>query len=292
MSVIQVKDVTKYYGKLCAIENISVTIEPGKIYGLLGRNGVGKTTLLNLMTNRLFPNSGEIMVDGESITENDRVLEKMFLMTEENLYPESFKVKNIFYWTKEFYSKFDLEYAEVLCEKFELNKNKKFKSLSIGYKTISKIITALASNAEIMMFDEPVLGLDANHRELFYKELLANFMEEPKTIILSTHIIEEIAKMLDRVIIINTRKIVVDDSTENLLKSAYCVSGMSQNVDKYIEGKNCVNIEQMTSFKSATVMGKLTDSDRELAGKLNLEFSSVELQKLFISLTGTGVEKQ
>ncbi|OPZ93031.1 MAG: ABC transporter ATP-binding protein YtrB [Firmicutes bacterium ADurb.Bin419] len=248
MSVIQVKDDTKYYGKLCAIENISVSIEPGKIYGLLGRNGVGKTTLQNLMTNRLFPNSGEIMVDGESITENDRVLEKMFLMTEKNLYPESFKVKDIFYWTKEFYSKFDLEYAEVLCEKFELNKNKKFKSLSIGYKTISKIITALASNAEIMMFDEPVLGLDANHRELFYKELLANFMEEPKTIILSTHIIEEIAKMLDRVIIINARKIVIDDSTENLLKSAYCVSGMSQNVDKYIEGKTCVNIEQMTSF--------------------------------------------
>lgn len=291
MSVIQVKDVTKYYGKVCALESISFEIEPGKIYGLLGRNGAGKTTLLNLMTNRLFPGSGEITVDGENVTENDRVLGKMFFMTEKNLYPESFKVKDIFYWTKEFYPDFDLGYAKALCEKFELNMNKKFKSLSTGYKTISKIVTALASNSEIIMFDEPVLGLDANHRDLFYKELLANFAEEPKTIILSTHIIEEIAKMLDRVIIINNRKIAVDDSTENLLKSAYCVSGMSQNVEKYIEGKKCVNIEHMTSFKLATVIGKITDTDRELAGKLNLEFTSVELQKLFISLTGTGVEK-
>lgn len=291
MSAIQVKDVTKYYGKVCALENISVSIEAGKIYGLLGRNGAGKTTLLNLMTNRLFPSVGEITVDGESVTENDRVLGKIFFMTEKSLYPESFKVKDIFYWTKEFYPKFDLSYAASLCEKFELKENKKFKSLSTGYKTISKIITALASNAEIIMFDEPVLGLDANHRDLFYKELLANFMEEPKTIILSTHIIEEIAKMLDRVIIINNRKIAVDDSTENLLKSAYCVSGMSQNVEKYIEGKNCVNIEQMSSFKSATVIGNITDNDKELAQRLNLEFTSVELQKLFISLTGTEVKK-
>lgn len=291
MSTIGVKNITMNYGKVCALENISITIEPDKIYGLLGRNGAGKTTILNLMTNRLFPTEGEITVDGEGVRENDNAIGKIYFMTEKNLFPENMKVKDVFYWTKEFYPTFNTEYANALCKKFELNTDKKLKSLSTGYGSIAKLITALASNSEIILFDEPVLGLDAHHRDLFYKELLANYMEKPKTIILSTHIIEEIAKMLDRVIIINDKKIAVDDSTENLLKSAYCVSGSSDNVDKYIAGKNCVNIDNMASFKSATVLGKITDSDRENAGKLNLEFSKVELQSLFIYLTASGGNK-
>lgn len=288
MGTVQVKNITKYYGKVCALENISITFETDKIYGLLGRNGAGKTTLLNLMTNRLFPTDGEIIVDGEKVVENDKAVEKIYYMSEKNLYPESMKVKDIFYWTKEFYPTFDMDYAIALCEKFELKPHKKFKALSTGYKSIAKLITAMASNAKIMILDEPVLGLDANHRDLFYKELLANYVEQPKTIILSTHIIEEIAKILERVIIIDDKKITVDDSTENLLKSAYCVSGASGDVDKYIEGKKCINIDHMASYKSATVLEKITDNDKENAGKLNLEISKVELQKLFINLTSAG----
>jgi ABC-2 type transport system ATP-binding protein len=288
MGTVQVKNITKYYGKVCALDNVSITFEPDKIYGLLGRNGAGKTTLLNLMTNRLFPTDGEIIVDGEKVMENDKAVEKIYYMSEKNLYPESMKVKDIFFLTKEFYPEFDMDYAIALCEKFELKPDKKFKALSTGYRSIAKLITAMASNSRIMIFDEPVLGLDANHRDLFYKELLANYMEEPKTIILSTHIIEEIAKILERVIIIDDKKITVDDSTENLLKSAYCVSGASEDVDKYIEGKNCINIDIMASYKSATVLEKITDNDKENAGKLNLEISKVELQKLFINLTGAG----
>lgn len=288
MGTVQVKNISKYYGKVCALENISITFEADKIYGLLGRNGAGKTTLLNLMTNRLFPTDGEVIVDGEKVIENDKAVEKIYYMSEKNLYPESMKVKDIFFLTKEFYPEFDMGYAIALCEKFELKPDKKFKALSTGYRSIAKLITAMASNSRIMIFDEPVLGLDANHRDLFYKELLANYMEEPKTIILSTHIIEEIAKILERVIIIDDKKITVDDSTENLLKSAYCVSGASGDVDKYIEGKNCINIDHMASYKSATVLEKITDKDKENAGKLNLEISKVELQKLFINLTSAG----
>ncbi|NLD46047.1 MAG: ABC transporter ATP-binding protein, partial [Clostridiaceae bacterium] len=225
MGTVELKNITMYYGKVCALENVSITFEPDKIYGLLGRNGAGKTTLLNLMTNRLFPTKGEITVDGERVIENDKAVEKIYYMSEKNLYPENMKVKDIFYWTKEFYPTFDMGYAAELCKKFDLSQDKKFKALSTGYKSIAKVITAMASNSRVIIFDEPVLGLDANHRDLFYRELLANYMEEQKTIILSTHIIEEISKILERVIIINDKKITVNDSTENLMKSAYCVSG-------------------------------------------------------------------
>lgn len=291
MAKIEIKNLKKKYDDNLVLDDISFVFEENKIYGLLGRNGAGKTTLLNIITNRIFQDDGTVEVDGENIRENDRALEKIYFMTERNLFPEGYKVKDIFKWTKEFYPNFNMDYALELSKKFDLDISKKIKSLSTGYGSIAKIITAMASNAEVVIFDEPVLGLDANHRELFYKEVMKDYIEKPKTIILSTHIIEEVASLLENVVIINDRKIVNSDEAEELLEKAYTVSGLSQNVDKYIEAKEIVNIEHLTNFKAATILGNITSEDRELAQRLDLEFSKVELQKLFIYLTNEGEEK-
>ncbi|WP_291570941.1 ABC transporter ATP-binding protein [Clostridium sp. UBA4548] len=288
MGVIEIKNMSKYYGNFCALKDISLKIEPNKIYGLLGRNGAGKTTLLNLINNRLFPTEGEITIDGEGVLENDKAIGKMFYMTEKDLYPEAMKVGKAFVWTKEFYPSFDMEYAMALSKKFSLNTKKKIKALSTGQNSIMKLIITLASNAEVLMFDEPILGLDANHRELFYKELLQNFIEKPKTIILSTHIIEEISDILERVIIIKDKVIAVDDSVETLLEKAYSVAGAANKVDEFIKDKNPINTEVLGSFKSATILGELTAKDRETINSFELEINKVELQKLFIHLTNEG----
>lgn len=288
MGVIEIKNMSKYYGNFCALKDISLKIEPNKIYGLLGRNGAGKTTLLNLINNRLFPTEGEITIDGEGVLENDKAIGKMFYMTEKDLYPEAMKVGKAFVWTKEFYPSFDMEYAIALSKKFSLNTNKKIKALSTGQNSIMKLIITLASNAEVLMFDEPILGLDANHRELFYTELLQNFIDKPKTIILSTHIIEEISDILERVIIIKDKSIAVDDSVENLLERAYSIAGATSKVDEFIKDKNAINTEVLGSFKSATILGELTAKDRERINSFELEINKVELQKLFIHLTNEG----
>ena len=130
-----------------------------------------------------------------------------------------------------------------------------------------------------------VLGLDANHRELFYKVLMENYIKSPKTIILSTHIIEEVSNLIEKVIILNNSKVISSDEAEELLKKAYTVSGLTENIDKFVEAKNIVNVEEITSFKSATIIGNLTKEDKKLAEDLGLKFSKVELQKLFIYLT-------
>lgn len=285
MSIIEVKKVNKSYNKKQVLKDINITFEENKIYGLLGRNGAGKTTLLNLITDRAILDSGEITIDGETIYENDNALEKIYFMTEKTLYPQDYKVKEIFKWTKEFYNNFDSEYALELAKKFNLNINTKIKNLSTGYNSICKIITTLASNANVLIFDEPVLGLDANHRELFYKVLMENYIENPKTIILSTHIIEEVSNLIEKVIILNNSKVISSDEAEELLDKAYTVSGLSENIDKFVEAKNIVNVEEITSFKSATIIGNLTKEDKKLAEDLELKFSKVELQKLFIYLT-------
>lgn len=286
MAFIKISNLTKEYGKYRVLDNVSLTIEENKIYGLLGRNGAGKTTLLNLITNRIFQTEGTITIDDENVVENGGALEKMYFMTELDLYPEGMKVKELFKWTKEFYSKFDMDYAIRLSKKFGININKKYKELSTGYSSICKIIITLASGAEILIFDEPVLGLDANHRDMFYKELVANYIDEPKTIILSTHIIEEVSEILEKVIIIKDGKLLGDKEVESLLGGAYLVSGSSENVGKYIENKKCINIEAIAGFKEATIIGELSEEDNNQIKELGLEISKVELQKLFIHLTG------
>ncbi|HBN96509.1 MAG TPA: ABC transporter ATP-binding protein [Firmicutes bacterium] len=283
MNRIEVKELTKRYGETLALDNISLFLEEDKIYGLLGRNGAGKTTLLNLMTNKIFPTNGQIFIGGAPVHENNWALSRIFYMSEQNLYPPSSRVMNMFKWTGEFYRGFDLDYALRLAERFELNTRKKMKELSTGYASIFKAILTLASGAEILLFDEPILGLDPIHRDMLYKEILANYIEHPKTIILSTHLIDEIADILEEVMIIKNGKLIIKQPTEELLASAYMVSGEVAKVDQYIKGKNCVGEETLHNSKSIIVLAG--ERDDSLARSLDLTLGKVELQKLFIGLT-------
>jgi len=286
VNTIKVKGVTKIYdSKTTAVDDASLTIEPNKIYGLLGRNGAGKTTLLNLMTDKIFPTEGEITIAGLNVNENDKMLASMFYMMQTDAYPLSMKVKELFKWTKKFYVHFDMDYASALAKKFQLDITKKIHELSTGYRSIFKDILALASNAEIVLFDEPVLGLDTNHRDMFYRELIKNYSQKPKTIIVSTHIIDEVADVIEEVIIINKGKIIREHSVENFLSSAYVIAGREDKVDKYLENREFIIEETIGALKIATVMESEKNKNEKLAKELNIELSNVELQKLFITIT-------
>lgn len=283
MSYIEVRNITKTFGNTVALDNVSLKLEQNKIYGLLGRNGAGKTTLLNLITNKLFPTEGEILVDGDSVIENDKPLSKIYFMTEKNFYPESMTVKNAFKWSKEFYPNFDDNYAKLLCEKFSLKASKKIKSLSTGYQSIFKIIIALSCNASVILLDEPVLGLDANHRDLFYKELLRNYSEKPKTIIISTHLIEEAADIIEDVIVIKDGKVIMNDSVEKVISQGYSVSGTVAAIDKFTTGKNILGVDVLGGLKTAYLLEKLDQN----AVPNELEVTKLDLQKLFIHMTNS-----
>lgn len=285
MNKIEIRELTKVYGDTVALDKVNLSLDDDKIYGLLGRNGAGKTTLLDLMTGKTHPTKGSIAIGGELVWENGKVLGSVFYMTEQNLYPGSLRVRDAFRWTAEFYPKFDLGHAEELAGRFELNTKKRVKELSTGYASIFKAILTLASGARILLFDEPVLGMDANHRELLYKEILANYSKNPRPMILSTHLIDEIADLLEEVIIIMKGQIILKQSVEDLLSSAHTVSGEASKVDGYIKGMECIATEQLQNFKSATIFG--SGADRELAKSLGLELGKPELQKLFIGLTNS-----
>lgn len=281
MNQIEIKNITKIFGETTALKDVTVTIEANKIYGLLGRNGAGKTTLLNLMTNKLFPTKGEILIEGQNVLENDQALSQIYCMTESRLYPENMKVKTAFKWTRSFYPDFDRSYADLLAKKFGLDIHKKVKSLSTGYGSIFKMIIALSCQTKILLLDEPVLGLDANHRDLFYKELLANYSAKPKTIIISTHLIEEAADLLEEVIIIKEGEVLLVDHVENLLSKGYTLSGTAALVEDYIKDKNVLAVDNFSGLKTAYLLDEIS-SDKLPQG---LVVTKLDLQQMFIHLT-------
>lgn len=275
---IEIKNVTKRFGDTCALDNVTLTLGDDKIYGLLGNNGAGKTTLMSILTGRQYPSEGAVTVDGESIDNNDAALGKIFLVAEQNLFPEDMKVKKAFDAAELFYPEFDREYAEKLAVKFGLSTKKKIKALSTGYASIFRLILGLSVNTPYLIFDEPVLGLDAQHRDMFYRILIEKYAENPCTIIVSTHLISEAADLIEHAIIIRNGIILKDCPREELTADVYTVSGPQGLVDKHIEGLHVLSSNILGGLKTACVEGK--------RGALpeGLEFSSINLQDYFISL--------
>ena len=284
MNAIQIKNITKRYKGVTALDDVSLSFEVGKIYGFLGRNGAGKSTLINIIANRIFADQGEVLIDGIPAKENMGVHEKIFCMSEADLYDRDLKVKEHFKWTNRFYSDFDLEKALALSRKFELDVNKRFKALSKGYQSIFKLIVALSINVPYVIFDEPVLGLDANHRELFYSLLLKELENNERTLILATHLIEEVSNIIEEVVLIDKGKILLQKTVEDLLETGYSVSGLAQEVDRYCDGRNVIGYDELGNLKVAYVLGEKA----ALPKGSNLQIAAMNLQKLFVKMTEKG----
>lgn len=277
---IEVKNVRKSYGKITALENVNLTIENNKIYGFFGRNGVGKTTLLNIINNRVFPDSGEVLIDGEDVRKSSKALSKVYMMSESNLFPKEMKINKLFKWIKNFCNEFDTEKAKSLLNYFDISGNKKIRGLSTGQSTILKLIIGLCINKPYLIFDEPVNGLDANHREHFYKLLLKKYIEEPCTIMVSTHLIDEIANLVEEVIIIDNGKVAVQKSKDEFLSEGFAISGKIDNVDEFAKNYDIISSEEFGMIKTVYVIGTIP---KNVPSKI--EISPLNLQKLFIKLT-------
>ena len=276
---IELKNVSKSFGGVHALSDVSLSFGGGKVYGLLGPNGAGKTTLLNIITNRLYADCGEVLIDGESAPGRDRALGKVYMMAEQNLFPDSMKVKGALKITADFIPSFDLELAMELAQKFGLPMNKKVKALSTGYSSILRLVLALSAGTPYVIFDEPVLGLDAQHRDMFYRLLMEHCGGGGQTVILSTHLIQEAAPLIEHAVIIKGGRILRDASAEELTGAAHTVTGPAGLVDSYIAGRQVLNTTAIGGLKTACVEGE--PDARVPAG---LEVSAMGLQDYFISL--------
>ncbi len=281
MSVLEVSHVSKTFGSKNVLQDVNLTFEGDKIYGLLGRNGAGKSTLLSIMTDRIFADTGEVKIDSENVRDNDVKLGQMYLMSEVDLYPNGSTLEQIIAATTLMYGSFDDQTAQRLADEFDLDLHLKFGKLSTGYNSIFKLILALCVPVEFVLLDEPVLGLDANHREVFYSELVQSYSDHPRTFIISTHLIEEVANLISDVIVLDEGRIMLDQPVEDVLAKTHSVVGPEKDVLAYTKGLNVIGHDNMGTIRANYVYGDL--DDRPLPDTVQL--SNFDLQKLFIFLT-------
>jgi len=284
--VIQVDGLTKRFGSLEAVKNATFSVGENKIYGLLGRNGAGKTTMMQLLTGQDFATSGSIRVFGQSPVENASVLQHVSFIKESQRYPEDFKVKHVFRSAPWFFANWDADFAERLVGEFRLPLDRKIKKLSRGQLSSIGVIVGLASRAPLTFFDEPYLGLDAVARQLFYDTLLQDYAEHPRTVILSTHLIDEVANLLEHVIVIDEGRIIIDQDADSLRSTAANLVGTAKAVDAFVAGREVLHRDGIGGLASVTIAG-LTAQEKTDAAAAGLELSAVSLQQLIVRRTNT-----
>ena len=284
-SVIEVQNLSKNYKDKAALDRVSLTIEKDAIYGLLGRNGAGKTTLMSILTAQNFPSSGDARVFGEHPYENSRVLRRICFVRESQKYPDDAMPHHAFRAARLFFENWDQDLADRLVDDFQLPMKRPIKKLSRGQLSAVGVIIGLASRAEITFFDEPYLGLDAVARQLFYDRLLEDYAEHPRTIILSSHLIDEISNLIEKVIVIDNGTILLDEDTEAVRDRAVTVVGDAAKVDAWAAGKEVLHREALGRVASVTVFGALSDADRASVSEAGLDLAPVSLQQLIVRLS-------
>ena len=282
--IVRVRDLTKRFGPVTAVDDASFSIREHTITGLLGRNGAGKTTIMNLLTGQEFPTSGSIEVFGANPLENASVLSRVAFIKESQKYPDEFRPVDVFKSAPWFFEYWDAEFAAKLVDDFRLPLKRKIKKLSRGQLSAVGVIVGLASRAPLTFFDEPYLGLDAVARQRFYDLLLNDYAEHPRTIILSTHLIDEVSNLLEHVLLIDQGRIIVDQDADSLRGTATTVVGKASAVDAFVAGRDILHRDAIGGLASVSVSG-LTADERRQAASAGLELAPVSLQQLVIRLT-------
>lgn len=276
--MIELKQVTKQYGQATVLKNITLTVDEPGIYCLLGRNGAGKTTLLKSIAGYQNITSGTIQVDGKTITTS--TLDTGVSYIENFAKHFNLPVRKLLRIASEVNPNYDYDFASEMMERFELDGKKKFNHLSLGMKTMVSTIICLASNKEVILLDEPVLGFDAIMRVEFYDMLTESFQKHPRIIIVSTHIIEEIAKTIQKLIIIDKGSVRFFDTLQSVETKAFSVSGLQKDVEAATRGLHIIGQDAVGGLVTSYIF----DNPPEQAA--SLEIHPLSLQDFFIQMVG------
>ena len=276
--MIELKQVTKQYGQATVLKNITLTVDEPGIYCLLGRNGAGKTTLLKSIAGYQNITSGTIQVGGKTITTS--TLDTGVSYIENFAKHFNLPVRKLLRIASEVNPNYDYDFASEMMERFELDGKKKFNHLSLGMKTMVSTIICLASNKEVILLDEPVLGFDAIMRVEFYDMLTESFQKHPRIIIVSTHIIEEIAKTIQKLIIIDKGSVRFFDTLQSVETKAFSVSGLQKDVEAATRGLHIIGQDTVGGLVTSYIF----DNPPEQAA--SLEIHPLSLQDFFIQMVG------
>ncbi len=283
--VASVRGLSRRYPGVTALDDVRLDLRADTIHGLLGRNGAGKTTLLQIMVGQRFASSGEVRLFGVDPYENPSVQQRVCLVRESQTYPDGFTIKHVVRAASLLFPRWDAVLADELLRDFDLPAGRPMKKLSRGMLSAAGVVVGLASRAELTLFDEPYLGLDAVARQMFYDRLLVDFAEHPRTVVLSTHLIDEVSGLLEHVVLLDRGRVVLDTSSEALLDDALQVTGASAVVERFGADRRVLHSETLGGVSRATVTGRMGEAGRAEATALGLTVKPVSLQQLVVRTT-------
>lgn len=285
-ALLRVENVSRRFRSTIALRDLSLSIPRGQIVGLLGRNGAGKSTLLRIAGGMLQPNAGSVTLDGEAVFDRARALGKLCMIGDTPDYGALSKIDDLLYVCRGLFPHWDEAYARELIARFELPLKKRMKTFSRGMQTALMLAIGLASGAELTVFDEPSLGLDAVMRERFYDLLVADRQRCPgRTFLLSTHLIDEVARVLDFAILIDAGHELCSGTVAELQQGYLSLSGEPAVVRALTEDLVVLKEEELAGTLVRYVKLRSADDQAAFEADARIRTAPISLQRLFVFLT-------
>lgn len=283
---LELRGVHKSYGHQTVLTNINLSLAPNRIYGLLGANGVGKTTLISLICNHTFRSSGQVLVDGEDPAENAAVLSRMCFIREDQRYNDAYALTHLLPVLPAFYPNWSAEFANHLIERFRLPRRTQTRKLSRGQRSALAIVIALSSRAPYTFLDEPYLGLDATARTVFYEELAQDVGRHPRTIVMSTHLIDEAAALFEEVVILRDHGVALHAPVDEVTGDAFSIHGLADEIESFIGSRELLDDRRLGRMRTSLVRGTLTATEIDSAEQARLAIGHPTLQQIVAALGG------
>lgn len=285
---VEARGLTVRYGRTTALDAVDLSIPAGSITGLLGRNGSGKTTLACVAAAFRRPTSGALLVGGEDPWENEALAPRVLLVRESGDVLDAETLRTHLRLAEQSRPHFSREVAERLMDRFELEPGARPSKLSRGQRSAFGIVLGISARADLTILDEVHLGLDAPSRYALYEELLADYVAHPRTIVLSSHLIGEVERLLEHVVVLERGRVLLAEPAETLAERGITVTGPAREVERFVVGRAVLGRQRLGGTEQATVLASLDEGEAARARAAGLDLGPVPLQDLFVHLTAEG----
>ncbi len=289
-NVVEIQNLTRQYGKTHALDDVSLTLQAGMVYGLVGANGAGKTTLIKHLLGLLRPQAGTVRVLGHDPIEDPvAVLSRLGYLSEERELPEWMRIDELLKYSAAFYPNWDQAYARELMQTFRLDGSKKIKHLSKGMRAQAGLVAAVAHHPELLLLDEPSTGLDAVVRKDILNAIIRTVADNGRTALFSSHLLDEVELMSDYVFMIDGGRLVLQGELEQITQQHHVLSLRTEDgKSSFPEVTGMLAIERCGATWNAVFQGNRDELQVVLdqAGVRILQQRNASLQEIFVASVG------
>ena len=285
MNVIEFNDVTKKYGSRTVLNQIDFSIRENVLTGIIGRNGVGKSTLMKIAVGHIQATSGDVQVFSDHPFNSLKVSANSILIDDTMSFSDKLTLMDILREANRFYPNWDAPLAQRLFDYFSFHSDARHMDLSKGKKSTFNAIIGLASHCPLTIFDEPTTGMDTIARKDFYRALLKDYIAHPRTILVSSHHLEEIEDLLEDILLVHNRTVLFHSSITDLQEMFVRLIGKNEKLLEYVTTKETFGSQMNGSFSEILFKNTFTSDELMRLSELDIKIVPVSANDAYVALT-------